>query len=265
MANLLIVGRVLLGLGFALDGGWWLYTWDVRAAYLDQIGAPSFVIVPIAATYLVCGVLVAVGRAVRPATLPLMAVAGLIATLLHTDLGPGGIGEYRLDDHARVNAQALLVQLTLVGALMLSFGAPNLRTPVDLRAVVLGRVLMGGYFVANALWQAAYYDSLEASGADPSAGPLVIAAQIVFGMLLVAGRATRVSVFVLLGVLVGSTILVYGDLSPAAAHPPNAQVHQWFAKSIILAGLLQLVALGEVAAARFRVPTGSAGPPSPVD
>lgn len=268
MAGLLILGRVLVGLGFALDGAWWLYTWDVRAAYLDQIGIPALLIVPVAAIYLVCGPLVAVGRAVRPSTLPLMAVAGLIATLLHTDLGPGGIGEYPLDHHAQVNAHSLLVQLALVGALMLTFGAPDLRTPVELRAVVLGRILLGGYFLTNALWQAAYYDSLEATGADPSATPIVIALQVIFGMVLAAGRWVRPAVAVLLLVLVGGTMATYGDLSETAVRPAQAQAHGWFLASVLLGALLQLLALGAVAAARVELSPmdpDDPQPPAPVD
>ncbi len=249
---MLAAGRVLLGLSFALDGGWWLYTWDVRASYLDQVGAPAFMIVPVAIVYLACGALVAVGRAVRPSTLPLMAVAGLIATLVHTDLGPGGVGEYPLDQHAAVNSKSLLVQITLVGSLMLAFGAPSLRLPIDLRAIVLGRVLVGGYFVANALWQAHYYDmrieQIEASGGNPAAIPIAIAGQIIFGMMLTAGRMVRGSTIPLALLVVASTIAVHGSLSPGAPHPPNAQIHQWFANSGILAGLFQLFALGPVAA-----------------
>lgn len=254
-----------MGLAFALDGGWWLWTWAVRAAYLDRVGIPSFVIVPIAGTYLVCGVLLAVGRSTRASALPLMAVAGLIATLLHTDLGPGGIGEYPLDAHARINALALLTQVALVGALMVTFGAPDLYTRPDLRAVVLGRVLVGGYFVANALWQAAYYDALEASGADPSATPVVIATQIVFGMLLVAGRAVRSSITALTLVLIVSTVALHGDFSPDAFWTPAAQVHGWLVRTTLLAALLQLGALGAVAGARFSVPREDSGPPSTID
>ncbi|MDG2306992.1 MAG: hypothetical protein P8R42_20565 [Candidatus Binatia bacterium] len=274
MATILTFGRILLGLCFALNGGWWLYTWDLRAAYLDQIGAPSLVIVPVAAVYLVCGLVVAAGRAVRPATLPLMAVAGLIATLLHTDLGPGGIGEYPIDAHTQVNAKALLVQLALVGSLMLAFAAPRRGAPIDLRAVVLGRVLIGGYFVANALWQALFYETrfehVQASGGNTNAIPVAIAVQIIFGMLIVAGRAVRGSTIPLAVVTIASTILVHGDLSPGAAYPPNLQIHQWFVKAAIVAGLILLFALGPVAApapTRRDLPAGdqNSKPPTPVD
>ena len=186
MGALLTIGRVLLGLCFALDGGWWLYTWDVRAAYLEQSGPFGFLVLPFAVAYLLCGLLVAIGRAVRPSTLPLMAVAGLIATLVHTDLGPGGIGAYDLERHGVINAGALLTQTTLVGSLMLPFGAPSLRLPIDVRAIVFGRVLVGGTLVAGAIWQAHDYDArfalVEAAAGDPLWVPLLIAARIVLGV-----------------------------------------------------------------------------------
>ena len=265
MSSLLSLGRVLLGLGFALDGGWWLSTWDVRAAYLDRAGIPSFVIVPFAATYLIGGVLVAAGRSTREATLPLMAVAGLIATLLHTELGPGGIGEYPLDAHARVNAQALLIQIGLVGALMVTFAAPDVFSRVDLRAVVLGRVLLGAFFVCNALWQAAYYEALEASGADPSATNLFIVIQVVFGMMLAAGSKVRTCVAALALVSIASMFALHSDFSETAIRPPGAQIHGWFVRTILLAGLIQLAALGAAASARFSVPREDASLPGKMD
>jgi len=250
-----------------MDGVWWLYTWDVRAAYFDRIGVPALLIVPIALVYTSCGVLLAAGRAVRPAVLPLMAVAGLIAMLLHTDLGPGGIGEYPLDHHARVNAEALLVQVTLVGALMLAFGTPDRRVPLDRRAVVLGRVLLGGYFVAHALWQARYYDDqLVHMHAWPGGSvllPTFVALQIVFGMMLATGRAVRSSVVPLALVLIASTVAVHGSLAEGAAAPANAQVHRWFVGGSLFAALLMVFGLGPAAPPhhpRIEAP-GSAGEP----
>lgn len=256
----LILGRALLGLCFVLDGTWWLYTWDVRAAYFDRIGVPAFMIVPVALVYISCGGLLFVGRAVRPAVLPLMAVAGLIAMLLHTDLGPGGIGEYPLDQHAQINVEALLVQITLVGVLMLAFGAPGPRLPIDLRAIVLGRALLGGYFVARALWQAHYYDARLDAGA--ALLPLVIAVQIVFGLMLAAGRSVRGDVVPLALVLVFSTVAVHGNLSADAAHPPNFQVHRWFVAGSVLAGLLLLFGLGPAATPPPPTPEIESDPPS---
>lgn len=244
MAGLLAVGRILLGLSFALDGGWWLCTWDVRAAYLDGIGFPALVIVPVAVTYIVCGLIVATGRAVRPATLPLMAVAGLIATLLHTDLGPGGIGEYPLDQHGPLNASALLGQLALVGALMITFAAPDLRGLVDVRALGLGRVLLGGYFVTDALWQAHFYEDQVArvTGAGWSETLLagLLALQILFGMLTVMSRAVRLSAAALGALVVLGAILLHTDFVGVA---PNAQIHGWFVRGSLLGGLAQLYAV----------------------
>jgi hypothetical protein len=45
-------------------------------------------------------------------------------------------------------------------------------------------------------------------------------------------------------VISASTILVHGDLSPTAPYPPNVQIHQWFVKGAILAGLFLIFGLG---------------------
>ena len=42
-------------------------------------------------------------------------------------------------------------------------------------------------------------------------------------------------------IIVASTIVVHGNLSGSAPYPPNAQIHQWFVKASILAGLLMAV------------------------
>lgn len=200
-------------------------------------------IVPVAATYVACGGLLAIGRAVRPATLPLIAVAGLIATILHTDLGPGGIGEYALDQHGPMNVSALLVQLAMVGALMLTFAAPHADVPFDLRAFRLGRSLLGGYFVADALWQASFYDDqvvrASSAGGNEAWLPVLLAVQILFGVLIVADRAVRLSAIVLLVATLLGSFVVFGD--PAAGVvPPSARPHGWLTRGALTAGLLQL-------------------------
>lgn len=251
MGALLTIGRVLLGLCFALDGGWWLYTWDVRTAYLEQSGPFGFLVLPFAVAYLVCGLLVAIGRAVRPSTLPLMAVAGLIATLVHTDLGPGGIGAYDLERHGVINTGALLTQTTLVGSLMLPFGAPSLRLPIDVRAIVFGRVLVGGTLVAGAIWQAHDYDArialVEAAAGDPLWVPLLIAARIVLGVSLAMGRFLRLAASGLAIVIAAGLLTTGGTLETGAPLGTEAFAHQLFVGGATIGGLLQLAALGPLA------------------
>lgn len=251
MGALLTIGRVLLGLCFALDGAWWLYTWDVRVAYLEQSGPFGFLVVPFAVAYLVCGLLVAIGRAVRPATLPLMAVAGLIATLVHTDLGPGGIGEYQLERHGVVNAGALLTQATLVGSLMLPFGAPKLHLPIDVRAIVFGRVLIGGTLVVGAIWQAHDYDArfalVEAAAGDPIWVPLLIAVRIALGVGLAMGRFLRLAAAGLALAIAAGLVVTGGALDAGADLGTAASAHQLFVGGATIGGLLQLTALGPIA------------------
>ncbi len=244
------IGRALLGLCFLLDGMWWLATWDQRAAYLQSAGAPAFLIPPIALVYVGSGALLVVGRSVRTAILPLMAVAGAIAVLLHTDLGPGGIGEYPLERHGTINAQALLGQVALVGCLLLAFAAPNAGTPIDLRALELGRILLGGFFVADALWLAHDYDATSdawsLAGAGPGWPPVVLAAQIVCGMALAAGRAMRGSAIALIAALAARIGWLHTDLTGTGPAPASTHIHLWFVYGSLLAGCLIVADVGPI-------------------
>ena len=244
------LGRILLGASFALDGAWWLWTWDVRAAYLEDAGAPSLVIPVIAAVYLVAGTLLALGRAARPCILALVAVVGLITMFVHTDLGPGGIGEYPMDAHARLNTNALLLQVGLAGSLMLAFAAPNSALLPDPRTVVLGRSLMGTYFLAHGLYLALYFETIVENLADGSAGTALLVAaigiQIVFGLLLASARSPRATSMVLALVVIVSTLTIPASVS-GLTNSIEVRVHEWFVGASLLAGLWIVFGLGPAA------------------
>ena len=119
-------------------------------------------------------------------------------------------------------------------------------------------LLIGCYFVINALWQWYFFDirveHVEATGGNPALIPVAIGVQLLCGALLAAGRWTRMVVWPLAIVIVSSTVMVHGDLSADAPYPVNIQIQQWFVKSTILAGLL--MSLRPKAEAQFSASAG---------
>jgi len=257
-------GRVLLGTCFVLDAVWILASYDVRVAYMDAVGGPHLLIWLTALVYAVCGLALAAGRHERAAALGLGLVLLLMSVVLLTRTDVHGIGEYPPEFHLEVLFKEWLVHLGIIGALLLASGGSQHVPARDLRAAThAGRILVGGYFVVNALWQWAYFDirvsHIVASGGSGKSLPFVIGLQLVGGALVAAGVAVRAAAAPLMLVIVASTIVVHGNLSASAPYPPNAQIHQWFVKASILAGLL--MAVGEAsrarAGARVRTPRGS--------
>ena len=246
------LGRILIGLCFFGIGVWWFETWEVRAAYLAHAGAPGFLVLPLALIYVACGGLIAFARTARLGVFPLLAVAGLLTLLLHTDLAPGGIGEYPLERHPVHNVGALIVQLNLVGCLLVVLAAPSPSEWIDVRPLILGRVLLGLTLVARAWWAAWDYDALlDAWREGPLAENLLaptLAAEILGGLLLAAGRAVRPAAGILLGALALSTAALHIDLTGAGPHSPGMQTFRLFTNGTLTGGLAMILALGPIAA-----------------
>ena len=179
----------------------------------------------------------------------------LMTVVLHSDYSPGTIGEFPPELRGEVNFKETAVHAAMIASLMLVFsvalsttrsagatiGANNWILPV-------GGILLGLYFVINGCWQWYYYDirveHILATGGNPLVLPVVIGVQIIFGLCVVVGFKQRWFLPVLMTVIALSTVAIHGDLSPSAPYPPNAQIHQWFVKGAILAGLLLLFGLG---------------------
>jgi uncharacterized membrane protein YphA (DoxX/SURF4 family) len=246
------LGRILIGLCFFGIGVWWFETWEVRAAYLAHAGAPGFLVVPLALTYIVCGGLIAWARTARVGVFPLLAVAGLLTLLLHTDLAPGGIGEYPLERHPVHNVGALIVQLNLMGCLLVVLAAPSPSDWIDVRPLILGRVLLGATLVAKAWWGAWDYDALldawrEAPLPENLLAP-TLAAEILGGLLLAAGRSVRPAAGILLGSMALSTVALHTDFTGAGPYPPATQAFHLLTNGTLTGGLAMLLALGPIAA-----------------
>ena len=261
----IVAGRVLLGLCFIGDGILNLASYDVRIAYLDLAGAAHFWNSLAAVIYIAGGLLLVVNRAVIPAVLALGGMLILMTLVLHSDYQPGTIGEFPAELRGEVNFKetavhtAMIASLLLVLSLALSTTRSNgAAMGADNWILPFGRILLGLYFVINGCWQWYYYDirveHILATGGNPLVLPFVIGVQIIFGLCVVAGFKQRWFLPVLMTVIVLSTVAVHGDLSPSAPYPPNAQIHQWFVKGAILAGLLLLFGLARGASQTDSLP-----------
>jgi uncharacterized membrane protein YphA (DoxX/SURF4 family) len=247
-------GRILLGLCFICDGILNLASHDVRIAYLDLAGAAHFWNYLAALVYVGGGLLLVTNRAIVPAAVALGTMLSLMTLILHSDYSPGTIGEFPPELRGEVNFKETVVHIAMIASLLL-MAYPVLTTAQGTRAGLdpgkwifpLGRVLLGLYFVTNASWQWYYYDirveHIVATGGNPALLPIVIGLQITFGVCVMAGFKLRWCLPVLMAIIVLSTIAVHGDLSSSAPYPPNVQIHQWFVKAAILAGLLSLFGL----------------------
>ena len=185
--------------------------------------------------------------------------------ILHTDYSPGTIGEYPAELRGEVNFKETVVHTAIIASLMLivhlALSANRaVGNGVNRWLLPVARTLIGLYFVTNAGWQLFYYDirveHIVATGGNPALLPIVIGVQSIFGAGVISGIKLRWFLPVLMVVVTLSTIAVHGDLSPGAPYPPNVQVHQWFVKGAILAGLLLLFGI----AARQSQPDN---PPEP--
>jgi uncharacterized membrane protein YphA (DoxX/SURF4 family) len=247
-------GRILLGLCFVCDGLLNLTTSDVRIAYLDLAGAAHFWNYLAALVYVGAGLLLITNRAVIPAVVALGGMLSLMTLILYSDYSPGTIGEFPAELRGEVSFKETAVHIAILGSLMLTAyplltTAPGIGTRADLVKWIfpLGRILLGLYFVTNASWQWYYFDvrveHIVATGGNPALLPIVIGLQIIFGACVTAGFKLRWFSPVLMTIIVLSTVTIHGDLSSTAPYPPNVQIHQWFVKAAILAGLLMLFGL----------------------
>lgn len=255
VAPTLIAGRVLLGLCFVCDGILNLASYDVRIAYLDLAGSAHFWNSLAAAVYIGGGLLLLANRMVIPAVLALGGMLIVMTMILHSDYSPGTIGEFPAALRGEVNFKETVVHTAIIASLMLLVGLAPSTSRSTLTAtgpsnwIIPGaRFVLGLYFVVNASWQWFYYDirleHIVATGGNPRLLPIVIAVQLLLGSCVAVGFKQRWFLPVLMTVIVLSTVAIHGDLSSSAPYPPNAQIHQWFVKGAILAGLLLLFGLG---------------------
>ncbi|MFT6288527.1 MAG: putative membrane protein YphA (DoxX/SURF4 family) [Alcanivorax sp.] len=249
-------GRILLGLCFVCDGILNLASNDVRIAYLDLAGAAHFWNYLAALVYVGGGLLLIANRAVIPAVVSLGGMLSLMTLILHSDYSPGTIGEFPPELRGEVNFKETAVHAAIIASLMLvaypiiaAARGVGARLDVTKRIFLLARVLLGLYFVTNGSWQWYYYDirvdHIVATGGNPALLPVVIGLQMTFGACVMAGFKLRWFLPILMAIIVLSTIAIHGDLSPSAPYPPNVQIHQWFVKAAILAGLLLLFGLSQ--------------------
>jgi uncharacterized membrane protein YphA (DoxX/SURF4 family) len=251
---LVVAARVFLGLCFIGDGILNLASSEVRIAYLDLAHASHIWNTLAALVYITGGLMLAANRFIMPAALLLGGMLITMTLILHTDYTPGTIGEFPAELRGEVNFKETVVHIAIVASLMLvvSLSIPEAKgtSAMTLGRGLLsaGRILLGLYFITNALWQWFYYDirveHIIATGGNPLMLPIVIGVQCFFGAGLVSGFRPRWFLPVLMLVITASTILVHGDLSPTAPYPPNVQIHQWFVKGAILAGLFLIFGLG---------------------
>jgi uncharacterized membrane protein YphA (DoxX/SURF4 family) len=252
----IIAGRILLGLCFIGDGILNLASHDVRIAYLDLAGAAHFWNNLAALVYIGGGLLLITNRAVIPAVVALGGMLCVMTLILYSDYSPGTIGEFPPELRGEVNFKETAVHLAIIGSLMLAV-YPMLSAGrstaagvgVIKKTVPFGRILLGLYFMTNASWQWYYYDirveHIVATGGNPQLLPIVIGLQGIFGACVVAGFKLRWALPVLITIIVLSTVMVHGDLTSSAPYPPNVQIHQWFVKGAILAGLLLLFGIAQ--------------------
>jgi uncharacterized membrane protein YphA (DoxX/SURF4 family) len=262
MQNLTTHGRILLGLCFICEAGWMLWSYDIRAAYWELAGAPALLTIIIAPLYALGGAALVAGYKPTLAALPLVGLLILSTVILYSSYTPSGIGEYPAELHGEVNFKATLVSLAIIGALLLvhghgvlasNMGAAMLRGQQFLLA---GRLLLGAYYMSNAAWQLYYYEirveHILQTGGNPSVLPVAIAINFFGGLLVSGGLLLRVAIPLLVLLTTASTIMIHGDLSATAPYPPNVQIHQWFLKSAIIAGLLMIFGHGPVSGRLWR-------------
>ncbi|MEH6517844.1 MAG: hypothetical protein V7742_14270 [Halioglobus sp.] len=252
----IMAGRILLGLCFVGDGILNLASHDVRIAYLDLAGAAHFWNSLAALVYVGGGLLLMTNRAVIPAVVALGGMLCVMTLILYRDYSPGTIGEFPAELRGEVNFKETAVHMAIIGSLMLAVypmlsaaKSAAARMGVINAIVPFGRILLGLYFITNASWQWYYYDirveHIIATGGNPLLLPFVIGLQGIFGACVVAGFKLRWALPVLMTIIVLSTVMVHGDLSSSAPYPPNVQIHQWFVKGAILAGLLLLFGMAQ--------------------
>lgn len=251
MSRTFNAGRILIGLCFVLDAGWNLATWDLRALYLDQVGAPHFLTAVIAVLYGVFGLMVVANRNVNMAPLVLAATLFAGSLLLLTDVNGTGIGEYPAEYHVEVIMKEWVVHLAIIGALIFlreqsdPMGKSPLLNQTSLSRI--GRTMVGAYFIVNALWQWYYFDirleHIQQVGRDGTYSlPAIIAIQLICGFLVAWGRwGVKTALVPLMTIITLSTVVVHGDISENAPYPANLQIHQWFVKASILAGLIMIM------------------------
>jgi uncharacterized membrane protein YphA (DoxX/SURF4 family) len=243
------MARVLLGVCFVSDGILNLASYDVRIAYLDLANASHFWNGLAAFVYAAAGLLLVANRFLIPAVVSLGGMLIVMTLILHTDYSPGTIGEYPAELRGEVNFKETVVHTAMIASLMLIVHLAlsanrTVGNGINKWLLPVARILIGLYFVTNAGWQWFYYDirveHIVATGGNPGLLPIVIAVQSFFGVCVISGIKLRWFIPVLMVVITLSTIAVHGDLSPDAPYPPNVQIHQWFVKGAILAGLLLL-------------------------
>ncbi|MFT5482068.1 MAG: putative membrane protein YphA (DoxX/SURF4 family) [Halieaceae bacterium] len=249
-------GRILLGLCFFCDGILNLASHDVRIAYLDLAGAAHFWNNLAALVYVGGGLLLIANKAVIPAAVSLAGMLCLMTLILHSDYSPGTIGEFPPELRGEVNFKETAVHVAIIGSLILvaytilaAAQGTGTRSSPTKWMFPMGRILLGLYFITNAGWQWYYFDirveHIIATGGNPALLPIVIGLQGIFGACVVAGFKLRWALPVLMTIIVLSTVMVHGDLSSSAPYPPNVQIHQWFVKGAILAGLLLLFGMAQ--------------------
>jgi uncharacterized membrane protein YphA (DoxX/SURF4 family) len=240
------VGRWLLAIALGCLCLWFLMTWEVRVAYLDLAGYSRLWTIFAAATTAGLSVCIAFRYQQTLLLSCLIAALAVISFVLYFEFSNGGIGEYPASLRGEVNFKALLVHTGMIGSILLACHG-TLARPDRLRAFffVIGRAVIGSYFIINALWQWYYFDirveHVEATGGNPAIIPIAIGLQLICGGLLATGAWTKWVAWPLVLIIVASTAMVHGDLSPTAPYPVNIQVQQWFVKSTILAGVLMSI------------------------
>lgn len=243
-------GRTLLGLCFILDAGWTLATYDLRVAYLDEVGGPHFLILLSVAIYFFGGLALMLNRRMRQAPFALAGILIVGSLILLTDIHGKGIGEYPAELQVEVLAKEWAVHIGICGALLflaMQTAPAGRRSPLEsLNAGAwAGRAIIGGYFIFNAVWQWIYFDiraeHMIATGHNPGSLPVVIGLQLLCGLLVISGRGLWFATPPLMALITLSTIAIHGDLSPTAPYPANLQIHQWFVKASILAGLIMVL------------------------
>lgn len=256
MSKLFDVGRWLLITALACLAVWYLATWNTRIAYLDLAGRSQLWTVFAALVMAGLSGVTAMRFFNSALLLTLLGALFVMIIVLYGEFEPGGIGEYPAELRGEVNFKATLVHIAMMGSVLLAWqGSLSLPSSLQRKSYLIGRVLIGAYFIVNALWQWYYLDiraeHVTATGGNPALIPVAIGVQLICGTLVATNYWARIAIWPLALVIIASTAMVHGDLSATAPYPPNIQIQQWFIKSAILAGLLMTLAakpLGESAA-----------------
>lgn len=244
-------GRILLGLTFVLDGFWNVLTYDTRALYLDEIGAPHFLTIVTALVYIVFGSAVMASFKIRQTPIPLALMLLLMSLVLLTQFDGTGIGDYPPELHGEVLFKEWVVHIAIIGSLTFlvaqSASGGHDQAPLAKlsRTGVVARATIGSYFIVNALWQWYYFDirieHIQSAGGNGGSLPYIIGLQLICGSMVAAGIWMKAASLPLMFIITLSTIIVHGNLSDTAPYPANLQIHQWFVKAAILAGLMMVL------------------------